>query len=170
MKTYQGQEIRDADLLSPGTYALIDVDPPRGPNYWVLQTSYGRKNLSHEPCQRGWLGCTNNYNRRAYGCVTVYEDSIGRLRIKAAPDDALLEELGVTYEDYMKQARALEVGPTWWERNEPVTVSGWYYSDDGELAREFIWVGGVLIGGFCVKAKDLKEYERLRGLAMDAVR
>ena len=89
--TYDGTPILNYDL-EPGTYALVLVTV-NGRDGWRLQEHYGRKNMSGEACGRGWLGCTNNVNEQAFGCVEVYRDSAGRRRIRVTDDDALLEEV-----------------------------------------------------------------------------
>lgn len=36
-----------------------------------LRSQPGRKNLSHEPCERGWLGTTNDVSAEALGRFEV---------------------------------------------------------------------------------------------------
>lgn len=96
MRTYRGQRIDSYylyDDLTVGTFALVDHTDRHGNCYWTLDTDYPVKNMSGEPCKRGWCGSTNDHSITAAGCVTVYRDTSGRLRIKPAPDDALVVAL-----------------------------------------------------------------------------
>ena len=87
-RTYLNTAILNHDICK-GTYALIRVCSQRGDEGYRLGAQYGRKNMSGEACTRGWLGSTNNTSEHAEGCVEVFADKIGRLRIRAVADDAL---------------------------------------------------------------------------------
>lgn len=101
MKTYKGQVIHQAYDLVPGIYALIDVSNfNHGTNeYWELRDDYGHKNMSGEVCPRGWLGSYNNVSSTACGCVEVFKDSTGRLRLRQVSDDALMEATDANDDD-----------------------------------------------------------------------
>ena len=87
-RTYLNTAILNYDICK-GTYALIRVCSQRGAEGYRLGAQYGRKNMNGEVCTRGWLGSTNNTSEHAEGCVEVFADKIGRLRIRAVADDAL---------------------------------------------------------------------------------
>lgn len=87
MKTYQGTEISGIDEYEqprPGRYYLILVCPQQRADYYELRTEPGRTNQSHEVRLRGWLGTTNSVARYAEGCVEVYRNKAGHLRIREA--------------------------------------------------------------------------------------
>jgi hypothetical protein len=92
MKTYMGIEIRDVEdfgddaRLTPGRYYLILVSPERGEDHYQLRTEPGRTNMSHEPRLHGWLGTTNNVARYAEGCVEVYKNKAGHMRVRPCKD------------------------------------------------------------------------------------
>ena len=69
MKTYTVYNDRDAALLQPGQtiYPVRHTHIHRGGERIELRTQPGRKNLSHEPCTRGWLGTTNDVEAVALG-------------------------------------------------------------------------------------------------------
>jgi hypothetical protein len=93
MKTYKGVEIAESEWMQPepGRYYLILWSPQQGPDMYSLSSEPGRTNMSREPRLHGWLGTTNNTARYAEGCVEVYRNQAGHLRIRPCADIVPIE-------------------------------------------------------------------------------
>jgi hypothetical protein len=99
MKTYNGVELDLSSAYSetpePGRYYLILRSPEQGADTYYLKTEPGRTNQSHEPKVHGWLGTTNNVAYHSEGCVEVYRNRAGHLRMRPCADikpEELLEQ------------------------------------------------------------------------------
>ena len=88
-----GIEVANSEDIEPGRYFLVrrvDFNRRCAETYDLLSRP-GRTNQSHEARLTGWLGETNNVSRTAEGAVEVYRDKIGRLRVRRADAEALLD-------------------------------------------------------------------------------
>jgi hypothetical protein len=69
----------------------------------------GRKNMSGEPCERGWLGTTDDWHRQAVG---VYNEQGARKMLTETYGIKLPEASPVKYEKYCHSHRHAE----WYNR------------------------------------------------------
>lgn len=73
-----------------GVWYLIECErvegPSKGAHWYTLSRTPGLTNISRQPLERGWLGCSYGLDQWALGTVTVRVDRLGRVRVVGNPD------------------------------------------------------------------------------------
>jgi hypothetical protein len=74
--------IKAAEALAPGetVYPIHYTHIHEGGKWYYVTAQPGRKNMSHEPCERGWLGTTNNVQATALGSGEVVSVNVRTLK------------------------------------------------------------------------------------------
>lgn len=81
----------DAGHLRGDYFLLLRSHTLRDDEYYVLSENPGLTNMSREERLSGWLGTTNDVALYAEGAVRVYEDKLGRVRIKKIDPQEVLD-------------------------------------------------------------------------------